>query len=218
MSLDEQINDIELTGETEAELIDQQTELDDFNSDQDELFGEDAQESDLESAYESFETNSESDYNGWDEPDDTQETDDEYATDTLNSEGYHIEDEKDLEEEVIEMEIEDGDIYAYLVDEDDNEIGFILLDEDGNEQEYYYVDMDKYEIVEENGEPQQQTEVKRKSDNEEFDLGITREGVAETTQNLNDIYREGSEVARELKETFDDINESLSFFKKKPGK
>ena len=40
------------------------------------------------------------------------------------------------------MEIEEGDIYAMIVDEHDNEIGFILLDEDGNEQEYYYVDED----------------------------------------------------------------------------
>jgi hypothetical protein len=137
---------------------------------------------------------------------------------TLNSEGYHIEDEHELEEEVLEMEIEEGDIYAYLVDEDDNEIGFILLDEDGNEQEYYYVDMNQYEIVEDDSAKQAHVDVKRKSDGEEFDLGITREGVAETTADLNVIYKEGAEVAKELKETFDDINESLSFLKKKPGK
>ena len=51
----------------------------------------------------------------------------------------YIEEEPEEESEVIEMEIEDGDVYAVIVDEHDNEIGFILLDEDGNEQEYYYV-------------------------------------------------------------------------------
>jgi hypothetical protein len=218
MDLDREVEDIEQLGQTEAEAIDQETELDDLESDQDELLGEDSQESDLEQAYASFETNNENDYDGWIQSDQDLNEPDELDPATLNSEGYHIEDEHELEEEVLEMEIEEGDIYAYLVDEDDNEIGFILLDEDGNEQEYYYVDMSQYEIVEDDSAKQAHTDVKRKSDGEEFDLGITREGVAEATADLNIIYKEGSEVAKELKETFDDINESLSFLKKKPGK
>jgi hypothetical protein len=218
MDLDREVEDIEQFGQTEAEAIDQETELDDLESDQDELLGEDSQESDLEQAYASFETNNENDYDGWIQSDQDLNEPDELDPATLNSEGYHIEDEHELEEEVLEMEIEEGDIYAYLVDEDDNEIGFILLDEDGNEQEYYYVDMSQYEIVEDDSAKQAHTDVKRKSDGEEFDLGITREGVAEATADLNIIYKEGSEVAKELKETFDDINESLSFLKKKPGK
>jgi hypothetical protein len=218
MDLDREVEDIEQFGQTEAEAIDQETELDDLESDQDELLGEDSQESDLEQAYASFETNNENDYDGWIQSDQDLNEPDELDPATLNSEGYHIEDEHELEEEVLEMEIEEGDIYAYLVDEDDNEIGFILLDEDGNEQEYYYVDMSQYEIVEDDSAKQAHIDVKRKSDGEEFDLGITREGVAETTADLNVIYKEGAEVAKELKETFDDINESLSFLKKKPGK
>jgi hypothetical protein len=218
MSLDHQVEDIEQFGQTEAESIDQENELVDFESDQDELFGEEAQESDLEQAYDSFETNNETDYDGWDQSDLLDAQTDEYSSAELNSEGFHVEDESQLEEEVLEMEIEEGDIYAYLVDEDDNEIGFILLDEDGNEQEYYYVDMSQYVVVEDDAKPSSHTEVKRKSDDEEFDLGITREGVAETTADLNVIYKEGAEVARELKATFDDINDSLSFLKKKPGK
>jgi hypothetical protein len=218
MDLDREVEDIEQFGQTEAEAIDQETELDDLESDQDELLGEDSQESDLEQAYASFETNNENDYDGWIQSDQDLNEADGLDSATLNSEGYHIEDEHELEEEVLEMEIEEGDIYAYLVDEDDNEIGFILLDEDGNEQEYYYVDMNQYEIVEDDSAKQAHTDVKRKSDGEEFDLGITREGVAEATADLNIIYKEGSEVAKELKETFDDINESLSFLKKKPGK
>jgi hypothetical protein len=218
MDLDREVEDIEQLGQTEAEAIDQETELEDLESDQDELLGEDSQESDLEQAYASFETNNEHDYDGWTQSDQDLNEADGLDSATLNSEGYHIEDEHELEEEVLEMEIEEGDIYAYLVDEDDNEIGFILLDEDGNEQEYYYVDMNQYEIVEDDSAKQAHVDVKRKSDGEEFDLGITREGVAETTADLNVIYKEGAEVAKELKETFDDINESLSFLKKKPGK
>ncbi len=123
------------------------------------------------------------------------------------------EDTHDLEEEVIEMEIEDGDIYAYLVDEDDNEIGFVLINEDGEEEEYYYVNMDEYEIVDEEGD--EGTRVVRADDDEEFDLGITREGIAETTADLNAIYKDGVEVVTELKETFGEINESMSFLKKR---
>ena len=108
------------------------------------------------------------------------------------------------------MEIEEGDIHAYLVDEDNNEIGFVLLDEDGNEQEYYYVDMDDYEVISE-----EETKVVRASDGEEFDLGITREGVAEATADVNAIYKDGVELAAELKGAFDDIAEEMSFLKKK---
>ena len=55
----------------------------------------------------------------------------------------------------------------------------------------------------------------RASDDEEFDLGITREGIAEATVDMNAIYKEGSEVISELKETMDEISESMSFLKKK---
>lgn len=162
MNLDNELEIMESSGETEAELIDQETEL----------------------------------------------------KDTEDTEGHNAEDLHDLEEEVIEMEIEDDDIYAYLVDEDDNEIGFILLDENGEEQEYYYVNMDEYEIVDDGSDPQPDTKAIRTEDGEEFDLGITREGVAEATSDMNAIYREGAEVVSELKETFNEINEGFSFLKK----
>ncbi len=42
MALDDELEGIEEAGETEAELIDQQTELDDFESDEDEVLGEEA--------------------------------------------------------------------------------------------------------------------------------------------------------------------------------
>lgn len=47
------------------------------------------------------------------------------------------------------------------------------------------------------------------NDDGEYDLGITREGVKETTADMNAIYHEGIETIAELKDAFDDINESL---------
>lgn len=46
---------------------------------------------------------------------------------------------------------------------------------------------------------------------DENELGITREGVKETTANLNEIAREGAETAKELKEAYDDIMDSFGF-------
>lgn len=211
MGIDEELESMEMDPETDAEQIDEQTEIQDVEDDMDELLGEDALESDQSHAFDSFITDNETDYDGYD-PDEVLESEEKIeAADVLHSEGYHIEDEHDLEEELIEMEIEEGDIHAYLVDEDDNEIGFVLLDEDGNEQEYYYVDMDDYEVVSE----EEETKVVRASDGEEFDLGITREGVAEATADVNAIYKDGVELAAELKGAFDDIAEEMSFLKKK---
>lgn len=210
MDLDEQLETMEESLETDAEQIDEQTEIQDVEDDVDEILGEDALESDQTHAFDSFITENEADYDGYD-PDEVLESEQEIEdANVLHSEGYHVEDDHDLEEEVIEMEIEEGDIYAYLVDEDDNEIGFVLLDENGEEQEYYYVDMDEYEIVSE-----ESTKVERASDGEEFDLGITREGIAEATADVNAIYKDGVELAAELKGAFDDISEEMSFLKKK---
>lgn len=46
---------------------------------------------------------------------------------------------------------------------------------------------------------------------DEYDLGITREGVAEATDNLNAIAKEGAATAKELKEAYDDIMDSFGF-------
>ena len=206
MGLDEELENIEDLGETDAEWTDQETELEDFESDEDEIFDADAAESDLEHAYDSFSTNNETDCDGWDEEEVEDAVQAEEDADILHSEGYHVEEVDDIESEVIEMEIEDGDIYAMIVDEDDNEIGFILLDEDGNEQEYYYVDED---------DDDEGVRVERASDGDEFDLGISREGVAAATADVNAIYRDGIQVAAELKDTFSEITDSLNFLKKK---
>ncbi|MCI9129245.1 MAG: hypothetical protein HFJ65_02845 [Eggerthellaceae bacterium] len=216
MGIDEELDNLE-TAQTEAEQIDEETEIQDVADDMDELLGPEALETDQTHAFASFTTNNEADYNGYDPEEVIEAANDEYAANVLHSEGYHVEDAHDLEEEVIEMEIEDEDIAAYLVDEDDNEIGFVLIDEDGNEQEYYYVDMDEYEVVDDGSEddPEPHTKVIRAEDGEEFDLGITREGIAEATQDMNVVYKEGAEVLSELKETMDEISESMSFMKKR---
>lgn len=100
--------------------------------------------------------------------------------------------------ETVEIEYSEDDIEAYIVDEDDNEIGFILLDEDGNEIEYYYDDDEEAE--------------KGESDEDNpYDLGITREGVAEATSDMNDIYRDGVAIAVDLKDALSEIKEALDF-------
>ena len=206
MGLDEELESVEELGETDAEWTDQETELEDVESDEDEIFGADAAESDVEHAYDSFMTDNEADYDGWDEDEVERAVQDAEDADILHSEGYHIEEVPAEESEIIEMEIEDGDVHAVIVDEFDNEIGFILLDEDGNEVEYYYVDEDN----DDDG-----VRVERTSDGDEFDLGISREGVAAATKDVNAIYKDGVAVAAELKGTFDEIADSLSFLKKK---
>ena len=136
MRMDDQLETLEETGQTEAEQIDEQTEIQDVADDMDELLGEDAEESDQYHAFDSFITENEADYDGYDPSEVADGMASDKAARVELGEGYHTEDVHDLEEEVIEMEVEDGDIHAFLVDEDDNEIGFVLIDENGDEQEY----------------------------------------------------------------------------------
>jgi hypothetical protein len=118
-------------------------------------------------------------------------------------------------EEVFELEVDEDSIVGYIVDQDDTEIGIIVLDENGAEQEFYYVDMDQYELVKEPAPEPAVAPKKKKADDDEYDLGITREGVAEATSDINDIYKDGAQIAAELKSTFDEINESFAFLSKK---
>ena len=52
---------------------------------------------------------------------------------------------------------------------------------------------------------------KAKAKASENELGITREGVKETTADLNAIAKEGAETAKELKEAYDDIMDNFGF-------
>lgn len=52
---------------------------------------------------------------------------------------------------------------------------------------------------------------KAKEKADEMDLGITREGVTEMTQDLNELAKEGAATAKELKEAYDDIMDNFGF-------
>lgn len=213
MGLDEQLESMEAGAETEAELIDQQTEIEDVEEFQDdEEFDPRADEANLEEAYEDFFAEEGPDGEGETSPD----GDDgglaavvEQKTGVdLSEEGFHIvgdDDEEFIDEpsdeddgyELVELELDEDDIVRYIEDDEGNRIGFVLM-EDGEEAEYLYVEDDEDE--EEGAE-----------EDNEFDLGITKEGVAQATEDVNAIYKDGIAVAAELKGAFDDIKSALDF-------
>ena len=286
MDLDEELDTMEDGAETEAEQTDEETELQDLEDFEDEGLGVDAEETDLEDAYEEFYYSEEGpegegessdagdgglatmdagetaelggmgfhlvdeeearatedlvdeasgeegairDYDGFAASEEDEELADDLANLADDDEGIEALDgiddaayqgfddegaagandgvdavpadaagedgEEDEEYEEVELEFSEEDIVCYLVDEDDNEIGFTLLDEDGNEVEYYYVEEDEGDDAEDNP----------------FDLGITKEGVAQATSDMNAIYKDGVVVAAELKGAFDDIKSAFDF-------
>lgn len=290
MDLDEELDTMEDGAETEAEQTDEETELQDLEDFEDEGLGVDAEETDLEDAYEEFYYSEEGpegegessdagdgglatmdagetaelggmgfhlvdeeearatedlvdeasgeegairDYDGFAASEEDEELADDLANladddegiealdgiDDAAYQGFDDEDaavandgandgmdavpadaagedgEEDEEYEEVELEFSEEDIVCYLVDEGDNEIGFTLLDEDGNEVEYYYVEEGEGDDAEDNP----------------FDLGITKEGVAQATSDMNAIYKDGVAVAAELKGAFDDIKSAFDF-------
>ena len=246
MGLDEELETIEDGAETEAEQIDQETELEDVEEFQnDEEFDPSDDETDLEEAYEGFFAEEGPDGEGETSLDgedgglaavasqaagidlseegfhivDGDEADEEaqlyengsldsYDADALNEDGDATAgsvpevDEAIIEPsveddgyELVELELDDDDIVRYIEDEDGDVIGFVLM-EDGEEAEYYYVEEDEEEAEEEDNP---------------YDLGITKEGVAEATNDMNAIYKDGIAVAAELKGAFDDIKSALDF-------
>lgn len=242
MGLDEELETIEDGAETEAEQIDQETELEDVEGFQnDEEFDPSDDETDLEEAYEGFFAEEGPDGEGETSLDgedgglaavasqaagidlseegfhivDGDEADEEaqlyengsldsYDADALNEDGQDddVQDVAIIEPsaeddgyELVELELDDDDIVRYIEDEDGDVIGFVLM-EDGEEAEYYYVEEDEEEAEEEDNP---------------YDLGITKEGVAEATNDMNAIYKDGIAVAAELKGAFDDIKSALDF-------
>ena len=243
MGLDEELETIEDGAETEAEQIDQETELEDVEEFQnDEEFDPSDDETDLEEAYEGFFAEEGPDGEGETSLDGEDgglaAVASQAAGIDLSEEGFHIVDGDEADEEaqlyengsldsydadalnedgdatagsVSEVdeanaleELEDGqnddvqdvaNIVRYIEDEDGDVIGFVLM-EDGEEAEYYYVEEDEEEAEEEDNP---------------YDLGITKEGVAEATNDMNAIYKDGIAVAAELKGAFDDIKSALDF-------
>ncbi len=215
MDLDEELDIMEDGAETDAEQVDEESEIEDVAEFQDdEEFDPDAEEEDLEEAYEGFfsEEGPEGEGNVDDEGNDggLASAVSEIEGIDLSEEGFHIVDEDDAtdeideidealdeedeEYEIVELELDEDDIVRYLEDEEGNRIGFVLM-EDGEEAEYLYVESD------EEGD----------EDDNEFDFGITKEGVAQATNDMNAIYKDGIAVAAELKGAFDDIKSAFDF-------
>ena len=209
MDLDDELENIENGAETEAEQIDEETELEDLEEFQDdEEFDPNAGETDLEEAYEGFfaeegfhlvdgdgedleaELGEEGTVDGYDGEELADDTEDVTVVEPAdNEDGY----------ELVELELDEDDIVRYLEDEDGNRIGFVLM-EDGEECEYLYVEDDE-EDADGAGE----------DEDNPYDLGITKEGVAEATNDMNAIYKDGIAVAAELKDAFDDIKSAFDF-------
>lgn len=270
MGLDEELEIMENGAETQAEQIDEETETLDVEEFQDdEEFAPQAEETDLEDAYEHFfeaEGPAGEGEVATDGSDGGLATAVEDATGLdLSEEGFHVVDADEAAEmaddlggavavsgdgepyadlgtidsydadglsedasdvtvvepadnedgyEVVELELDDDDIAYYLEDEDGNEIGFALI-EDGREVEYYYVEEGA------DGEPALAGSAgSGAADGEDFEPLVTAEGVAEATDNMNAIYKDGIAVAGELKSAFDDIMGALDFsdLVKKPKK
>ncbi|WP_102377861.1 hypothetical protein [Raoultibacter timonensis] len=189
MDLDEELEVLEDGVETEGIAAEDESDLEIEDEFEDTALGADADEENLEDVYKDFE-NDEADIDGAPAPN--------IGFEVVDLEDLEEEEEEDEEEYIeVELEIDEDDIESYLLDEDGNEIGFTMLDEDGNEVEYFYVEDD-----EEEGEDE---------DDNEFDLGITKEGVAQATSDINSIYKDGVAVATELKGAFDDIKSAFDF-------
>lgn len=201
MGLDEELEIVEELGQTEAERIDEETEIQDVEDNVDEIMGEDALETDLEHAYDSFITDNEADYNGYDPYEVIESANDIADSNILHSEGYHVIDAEELKDqyleddegEVIEIEIDEDAIDAYLYDEDDNQIGFVFTDENGKENYCYYIDDDDPNLVYDNGDE---------------DL-LSYDKIQNLTDDVNSIYKESVEIISDLKDSFGDITKGL---------
>lgn len=188
MDLDEELETLEDGVETEGIAAEEESDLEIEDEFEDTALGADADEETLEEVYKDFK-NDEADIDGAPAPN--------IGFEIVDLEDLENEEEEDEDDEYIEVELEidEDDIECYLLDEDGNEIGFTLLDEDGNEVEYFYVEVEEGDEEEDN----------------EFDLGITKEGVAQATSDINSIYKDGVVVATELKGAFDDIKSAFDF-------
>ena len=239
MGLDEELETIEDGAETEAEQIDQETELEDVEGFQnDEEFDPSDDETDLEEAYEGFFAEEGPDGEGETSLDGEDgglaAVASQAAGIDLSEEGFHIVggDEADEEAQLYENGSldsydadalnEDGDATAGSVSEVDEANALEEL-EDGQDDDVQDVAIiepsaedDGYELVElelDDDDIVRYIEDEEEAEEEDnpYDLGITKEGVAEATNDMNAIYKDGIAVAAELKGAFDDIKSALDF-------
>lgn len=108
--------------------------------------------------------------------------------------------DKDLDEELVELEFDEESVSYYIVDEDDNEIGVCLI-EDGQEVEYMYEDYDE--------------------DEEDSQINASKEAVKKQTQEMSESLKnmkgeleffkdDATDVAKELKDTADELKDMLN--------
>lgn len=242
MGLDEELGKIDNDAETQAEQIDEETELEDVeNFLEDELLDPDAEETDLEEAYEGFFAEEGPDGEGetsLDGSDGGLAAVVESKTGlNLSEEGFHLvdaDDEETLDAELGEEGLLDGcdDDEAALdskegiveepVDEDD-EFELVELEFDDDDIVCYLEDEEDNRVgfvVMEDGEEVEYFYVDEqdgKEADDELDTGSPKEGVARATTDMNAIYQDGLAVVSELKDAVFDIKEALdlNFLKKK---
>lgn len=108
--------------------------------------------------------------------------------------------DKDLDEELVELEFDEESVSYYIVDEDDNEIGVCLI-EDGQEVEYMYEDYDE--------------------EDDDSQINASKEAVKKQTQEMSDSLKnmkgeleyfkdDAVDVAKELKDTADELKGMLN--------
>ncbi len=105
--------------------------------------------------------------------------------------------DKEFEDEE-NIEYDEDDDFEYDDDEDDEECDD---DYDGDDE-----DDDEYDDDEDDSEYDDD-----EYDDDEIDFGISKEGVAQVTNDFNAIYKEGAAAAKELKDAFADIKSALNF-------
>ena len=212
MGLDEELETIEDGAETEAEQIDQETELEDVEEFQnDEEFDPSDDETDLEEAYEGFFAEEGPDGEGETSLDGEDgglaAVASQAAGIDLSEEGFHIVDGDEADEEA--QLYENGSLDSYDAD---------ALNEDGDATAGSVPEVDEANALEELEDGQDDDvqdvviiEPSAEEEDNPYDLGITKEGVAEATNDMNAIYKDGIAVAAELKGAFDDIKSALDF-------
>ena len=84
--------------------------------------------------------------------------------------------------------------------------------ENGAETEAEQIDEEtELEDLEEFQDDEEDADGAGEDEDNPYDLGITKEGVAEATNDMNAIYKDGIAVAAELKDAFDDIKSAFDF-------
>ena len=106
-------------------------------------------------------------------------------------------------------EVDEANALEELEDGQDDDVQDVAIIEPSAEDDGYELvelELDDDDIVR-----YIEDEEEAEEEDNPYDLGITKEGVAEATNDMNAIYKDGIAVAAELKGAFDDIKSALDF-------